>query len=244
MKLCYFYLYLSKSQMAQENYLYPILCGSEENARLARLRHENVFYFYLRLPPPPIPRSQADAYDLPPPPSHPPELRRHPGHSSYYYTSPDYVMNMNYSKKVLCKAEPCMSHYNIYYQSSAAPPEVVLFENPGKWVACTWTLYPNGDIHYFVKKSLATSLYTEGEIESNYHYINKHRQHHSIIRTALVQVIFAIIKLKILLCRVRKRIKIRLFILNTHCTSSSPLRILCGSHWSQVKKEIYDYIRY
>ena len=66
MKLCYFNLYLSKSQMTQENYLYPILCGSEENARLARLRHENVFYFYLRLPPPPIPRSQADAYDLPP----------------------------------------------------------------------------------------------------------------------------------------------------------------------------------
>tara|TARA_B100001059_G_C17836355_1_gene588418 strand:- start:1320 stop:2012 length:693 start_codon:yes stop_codon:yes gene_type:complete len=230
--------------MTQENYLYPILCGGAENTRLARLRHENVFYFYIRFPPQPIPRSQADAYDLPPPPSHPPELRRHPGHSSYHFSTPNYVMEQSMDKKVLCKAEPCVSHYTIYYQSTAAPPEVLLFENPGKWVACTWTLYPNGDIHYFVKKSLANTLHREQGNDSNYHYINKIQQHHSIIRTALPQLIFAIIKLKILLYRVRTRIKIRLFILNTHYTSSSPLRMLYGSHWGQVKKNIYDFIKY
>ena len=231
--------------MTTENYLFPIICGGEENARLARLRHENVFYFYLRFPPPPpLPRSQADAYDLPPPPTLPPELRRHPGHSCYHYTSPTYIMEQNTKAKVLCKAEPCMSHYNIYYHSSAAPPDVRLFENPGKWIACSWTLYPNGDIHYFVQKSLANSLYAENENDSNHHYINTLQQHHSIIRTALPQLIFAIIKLRILLCRVRKRIKIRLFILNTHYNSSSPLRMLYGSHWGQVKKNIYEYIRY
>ena len=228
--------------MTQDNYLYPITTSNLENYRLASLCHENVFYFYLSYPPRSTMVSQADCYDLPPPPPRPPELRRTPGHTSYHFTTPYYVMEQGVTKKVLCKAVPSTtpecSYYNVYYLSTSAPPEVKLFETPGRWIECSWILYPNGEIHYFVKKSLIRFQ------DSKYHYINTLHDQHNIIRAVLPQLVFAVIKLKVMLYRVRNKIRIRLFILNTHYKSSSPLRMLHGTHWGQVKKNIYEYITY
>ena len=246
--------------MDNTNYLFHIPNRTNmENIRLSNIANTNCLYFYISYP---IRNSEnislSDSYELPPPPT--PELRREPGSYYYYYTSPNYLLNL--SHKVLCKAiltknkyddDEHGPYYDVYYLSYNAPPQIILFENPGKWLSCTWRLYPNGDIHYFVKKSIGAAQFNhfieddDGQKvlkDSHYHYINKYNDNHIIIRVVYRQLLFCICKFKILLFRARNRIKIRLFILNTHTKSSSILNIFNGNHWSQVRHNIYNYIKY
>ena len=217
--------------------IYPIpTVKSNSQLRLSILANQSVLYFYLCIPAKKQFYSMGDYYaPLPPPPNHPPELRRSPSHENYYYTSPEYLLTL--PRKVLCKAVQNISsqyseeqlqynntqlNYDVYYLSTGAPPEVVLFDSPGRWIKCTWVLYANGDIHYFVKKSIAYN--------GHHHYINTLNEHHSILRAVYPQLIFAIIKLKILLQRVRRRINIRLF-------------VNYSNYLPDIKKLVYAYVK-
>tara|TARA_X000001036_G_scaffold426017_1_gene452925 strand:+ start:1558 stop:2226 length:669 start_codon:yes stop_codon:yes gene_type:complete len=215
--------------------LYPIPnVKPNSQLRLSILANQSVLYFYICIPAKKQ-LSMADQYNLPPPPEHPPELRRSPSHESYYYTSPEYLLNL--PQKVLCKAVLNESnqyseeqlHYNnaqlnyeVYYLSISAPPEIVLFESPDRWIKCTWRLCANGDIHYFVKKSIS---YNDHHL-----YINTLNEHHSILRAVYPQLVFAIIKFKILLQRVRRRINIRLF-------------VNYSNYLPDIKKLVYAYVK-
>ena len=82
--------------------LYPIpFVKPNSQLRLSILANQSVLYFYICIPAKKQ-LSMADQYNLPPPPEHPPELRRSPSHESYYYTSPEYLLNL--PQKVLCTA--------------------------------------------------------------------------------------------------------------------------------------------
>jgi len=213
-----------------------------ENERLAKLINTKCFYFYIYYPTPKK-ESNGDAYDLPPPPIDPPNLRRTPNHESYHISCPYYIMNQHWNK-ILCRATPSMEEYSnvhpcydISYLSKYAPPEILLFNNPSKWIPCEWKLYANGDIYYNVRAGLYGST-------TGYHYTNYLHKDHSIIRTIFPNLCFAIIKLCRILARVRNRIRIRLFIQNTHKSSSSILHKLSGSHWAYEKMLIYQYLKH
>tara|TARA_B100001063_G_C16654736_1_gene497835 strand:- start:550 stop:1017 length:468 start_codon:yes stop_codon:yes gene_type:complete len=146
--------------------------------------------------------------------------------------------------KILCRAVPSIEEYSnvqqcydVSYLSKYAPPEILLFNNPSKWMPCKWKLYANGDIYYNVRAGLYGP-------NSGYHYTNYLHKNHTIIRAILPQLCFAIIKLCRILARVRNRIRIRLFIQNTHKSSSSILHKFSGSHWTYEKKLIYQYLKY
>ena len=223
-------------------YLNPITYMENENSRLAKLILESCFYFYIYYPKP-IPWSN-DNGELPPPPLETPLLRRTPSRHTMHVSAPYYVMDENLHQtnhKILCKAKPCLKQisnvecYDVSYLSIYAPPEIILFHNPSKWLPCKWKLYANGDIYYNVEGGLY-GPYT------GYHYTNYLNKEHNIMRAVLSQLCYAVIKLFRILSRVRKRIRIRLFIQNTHPNSRSILRKLSGSHWTREKILIYQYI--
>ena len=225
------------------SYLNTITYMENENSRLAKLAMKKCFYFYIYYPKPmPWPN---DDRGVPPPPLEAPLLRRTPSRHSRHVSAPYYVMDENLhqrNNKILCKAIPCHQHtssiecYDVSYLSKYAPPEIILFHYPTKWLPCTWKLYANGDIYYKVDGSLY------GPYTGGYHYTNYINKDHNIMRAVLSHLCYAIIKLFRILSRVRKRIKIRLFIQNTHPNSSSILRKLSGSHWVREKILIYQYI--
>ena len=224
------------------SYLKSIYHTKSENARLAKLAEEECFYFYVYYPKPNT-LSNADSYDLPPPPILNPILRRTPDYQTFHTSCPYYVMDENTRHrggKVLCKAVinddelSSILCYDVSYLSKYAPPEVILFEEIKKWMKCDWKLYANGDIYYNVPTGLSKC----------FHYTNYLNEHHNIMRANLPQLCYAVIKLRRILSRVRRRIKIRLFIQNTHYNSSSPFQQFYTSQWYPVKKLIYDYIRY
>ena len=223
-------------------YLNPITYIENENIRLAKLINTKCFYFYIYYPTPKN-ESKADAYELPPPPTNIPILRRTPDHESFHISCPYYIMNHNWNN-ILCRAIPsaeefsAMQHcYDISYLSKFAPTDIILHTNPGKWIPCKWKLYANGDIYYNIKGGLYGP-------NSGYDYTNYLHKDHSILRAILPQLCFAIIKLCRILARVRNRIRIRLFIQNTHKSSSSILHKLSGTHWTREKKLIYQYLKH
>jgi hypothetical protein len=222
-------------------YLNPIPYIENENIRLAKLIHIQCFYFYLYYP---IPKhaSNGEAYDLPLPPTDIPNIRRSPVQGTFHISCPYYLMNQ-YSK-ILCRATPSLDEhsprseqqcYDVSYLSKYAPIEIVLFDAPSKWMPCKWKLYANGDIYYNVRAGLYGP-------NTGYHYTNYLHKDHSIMRAILPQLFYAIIKLCRILARVRNRNRIRLFIHNTHHSSSSILCKLSGSHWTREKMLIYQYI--
>ena len=232
-------------------YLNPTPYTENENIRLAKLINTKCFYFYLYYPTPKH-ESNADAYELPPPPTDMPSLRRTPDHESYHISCPYYIMNQTYNK-ILCRAIPSakvcraipsaevysamQQCYDVSYLSKFAPTDIILHTNPGKWIPCKWKLYANGDIYYNIKGGLYGP-------NSGYDYTNYLHKDHSILRATLPQLCYAIIKLCRILARVRNRIRIRLFIQNTHKSSSSILHKLSGTHWTREKKLIYQYLKH
>lgn len=226
-------------------FLNPLPYTESENIRLAKLIQKNCFYFYIYYPIP-TSASKADSYDVSDPikngmPPGPPVLRRTPDRASYHITCPHYVME--HEDKILCRAVPCyepstsIQCYSVYYLKEHAPPEAILFQDvPSKWLSCKWKLYANGDIYYNVQSGLYGPC-------RGYHYTNYLHIDHSITRAVLPQLCYAVIKLVRILYRVRMRIRIRLFIQNTHYTSSSILHKLSGSHWTHEKMLIYQYIK-
>ena len=223
-------------------YLNPTPYIENENTRLAKLINTKCFYFYLYYPKPKN-ESNADAYDLPPPPTNIPILRRTPDHESFHISCPYYIMNHTWNN-ILCRAIPSTEEYStiqqcydISYLSKFAPTDIILHSNPGKWIPCKWKLYANGDIYY----NISSGLYGP---KCGYDYTNYLHKDHSILRAILPQLCFAIIKLCRILARVRNRIRIRLFIQNTHKSSSSILHKLSGSHWTREKKLIYQYLKH
>ena len=232
-------------------YLNPTPYTENENIRLAKLINTKCFYFYLYYPTPKN-ESNADAYELAPPPTDMPSLRRTPDHESYHISCPYYIMNQTYNK-ILCRAIPSakvcraipsaevysamQQCYDVSYLSKFAPSDIILHTNPGKWIPCKWKLYANGDIYYNIKGGLYGP-------NSGYDYTNYLHKDHSILRATLPQLCYAIIKLCRILARVRNRIRIRLFIQNTHKSSSSILHKFSGSHWTREKKLIYQYLKH